>query len=1139
MEILASQNIVNYYKKIEKDCENAIKVARNARSKGYDFIADIETKPASDLAERAETIIGPKGVGQRYRELMNELVGENKRIKAIFKIFEEIITNKLCHIPDEEKRIEQAIKTALVLQTEGVVVAPIDGIPKITISRNPDGTQYIDIYYAGPIRAAGGTAQVLPLILGDYARVLLGLDRYKPTKDEVERYVEEVRIYDEIVSRQYKLSDDEIRKIILGCPVCINGEPTEEREVSVHRNLPRIPHNRIRGGACLVISEGIALKARKALKFAAMLGLDWSWLEDIIKHEKGEQSVEIEPLYKYLEGVAVGRPILSYPSEIGGFRLRYGRTRASGIMGKAMHPATIELLDGFIAIGTQIKVERPGKSAVITACDSIEGPIVRLKDGEVVKVNSALEAKKLKEKLDKILFLGDLLIAYGDFKYSAHPLVPAGYNEEWWSLELEEALKNNSGDAEAKGLLKNLQNVTFERALELSKKYNIPLHPKFTYYYKAINQDELKIFIKAIKKGEAVKKADEEILMLEDEKNLKSILEKIGLPHKPSESKILVCGEHAKVLCTLFKDVDIERFNFEASAKANEDINYVISKLCGIKIRDKAGTFIGARMGRPEASAERLMKGSPHTLFPIGNYGGSTRSINKAMAVSEKEGGIEIEIAALQCPKCKQVMPSYWCKNCGVRTNPLQFCPKCKIKTQHAYCERCGSETRLSTVRKERIDIIVRDAAERIGMKIPNLIKGVHGLMNNDKIFEPIEKGILRAKHNLHIFRDGTIRYDLINVPLTHFKPKEIGTSIEKLKQLGYSTDINGKPLTDEEQVVEIFPQDIIIHNDAADFLVRVASFIDEELQRFYGIEPFYNIENREGLIGQLVLALAPHTSAAILGRIIGFTKARACLAHPYFHQTKRRNADGDQDSVMLLMDVLLNFSQTYLSSSRGGRMDAPLVFTTVLKPDEIDTEVYSMDICRRYPLELYEKSLSFAPPEAVNLECVESRLGTEKQYSGFGYTHETTDVCDGPQHSTYVLLKTMEEKVLKQAELQNKIRAVNLKDSLARVIETHLLPDIIGNARAFGRQQFRCTNCNAKYRRIPLSGKCLKCGKEGLTLTIAKGSVEKYLEITRKIILQYDLSDYLKQRVELIREEIESIFKGPPASQTLLAEFS
>ena len=214
MEILADDVTTKYFGILKKKVDSQYAVALEARQKGKDSTTEVECPPTLDLADRTENIIGPKGVAKRYRELYDELKGNRNRV--IFQIFKEIIENKLTEIPDAEKRLEQAIKTCLVLVTEGVVVAPLDGVPKIKISKNPDGSKYVDIYFAGPIRAAGGTATVFPLILGDYARQLMGLDRYKPTEDEIERYVEEISLYDEIITRQYKLKDDDVRKIVRG-----------------------------------------------------------------------------------------------------------------------------------------------------------------------------------------------------------------------------------------------------------------------------------------------------------------------------------------------------------------------------------------------------------------------------------------------------------------------------------------------------------------------------------------------------------------------------------------------------------------------------------------------------------------------------------------------------------------------------------------------------------------------------------------------------------------------------------------------------------------------------------------------------------------------------------------------------------
>ncbi|MBI2598337.1 MAG: hypothetical protein HYW50_04025 [Candidatus Diapherotrites archaeon] len=103
----------------------------------------------------------------------------------------------------------------------------------------------------------------------------------------------------------------------------------------------------------------------------------------------------------------------------------------------------------------------------------------------------------------------------------------------------------------------------------------------------------------------------------------------------------------------------------------------------------------------------------------------------------------------------------------------------------------------------------------------------------------------------------------------------------------------------------------------------------------------------------------------------------------------------------------------------------------------------------------------------------------------------------------------------------------------------SHFLPDITGNARSFSRQNFRCTKCNAKYRRIPLKGECTKCKKGNIILTIAHGSVIKYLEIAKKIVSKYGLSNYLRQRIDLIEQEVKSLFTDEKKSQKSLLEYA
>ena len=70
----------------------------------------------------------------------------------------------------------------------------------------------------------------------------------------------------------------------------------------------------------------------------------------------------------------------------------------------------------------------------------------------------------------------------------------------------------------------------------------------------------------------------------------------------------------------------------------------------------------------------------------------------------------------------------------------------------------------------------------------------------------------------------------MTDIPITHFKPREIGLSIEKAHALGYTHDWNNAPLTDPEQIVELKCQDIIPARECGDYMVRVFPVHDDEI---------------------------------------------------------------------------------------------------------------------------------------------------------------------------------------------------------------------------------------------------------------------------------------------------------------------
>ncbi|MHA2180720.1 MAG: hypothetical protein ACXAAH_04775 [Promethearchaeota archaeon] len=365
--------------------------------------------------------------------------------------------------------------------------------------------------------------------------------------------------------------------------------------------------------------------------------------------------------------------------------------------------------------------------------------------------------------------------------------------------------------------------------------------------------------------------------------------------------------------------------------------------------------------------------------------------------------------------------------------------------------------------------------------------------------------------------------------------------SVEKLKELGYIHDYKGDPLSDLDQIIELRVQDVILSEDCAKYFVKVANFLDEELEKFYKMDPFYKVTNIDDLIGHLVVGLAPHTSAGIIGRIIGFSPARAIYAHPYWHSSKRRNCDGDEDGIMLLMDPLLNFSRHYLPNKIGGRMDATLVISSILDPNEVESEAHNVDIMYNYPLEFYEATENYVMPAELGkiMELVKNRLGTPEQYENLGFNIPTRNINEGPKTTAYKLYESMDDKIDAQIHLAKLIKAVDAKKVAEKILSTHFNPDILGNLRKFSVQGFRCVKCNKKYRRPPISnaGKCSACGNK-IILTVNRGGISKYIPRAIKLSKAFNLDEYTIQRMELIEEYVESLTDNPKIKQHQLADF-
>ena len=664
------QYYVDYQINILNQVNKLYTLIQKARQKGYDVTTTVESKIAYDLSDRVAKMHNID-ISDRLRTLLKHTTKE----KAALKIAEEIALGEYGS-GDLKTRLENAVRVSLAVVTEGVTVAPLQGISDVQIKDNKDGTKYLSISFAGPIRSAGGTEAALTMLIADQVRKVTKLDKYQANSfdDETGRFIEELRLYErEVGNFQFKILDEDIHNCISNLPVELDGVDTDPVELVIHRGLKRIQTNRVRGGALRVMNDGLIGRNRKLLKLVETLNLEgWDWLGKV----KGAiQTGDDDTVSHRMSEVITGRPVLSMSKNIGGFRLRYGRCFNTGFATIGIHNTIPILLDNAIVVGTQIKMDVPGKASTIALIDTIEPPIVKLNDGTVLQINTKEQAHNLKYQIDKILYLGDILISYGDFLENNAQLLPASYVEEIWALELFEKIKEIK-EINTKSFIKYNKLVDFylnpfivipsiEEALKISLQFNIPLHPKYSFYWESINLKEF-LFLRNILLS--INKDNYNKLQIEFLYNydLKIIFEKLGVFHSINNTEqtiilldraqtislIYLCIPEIQGLYSftdnfptnisiseLFYLLKKDNYIFEIQNQINTIIQNNVDKynvielinfISDIKIRSKFSSSISVRVGRPEKASERKMKPPIHVLFPVGNKGGPMRDILKA-----------------------------------------------------------------------------------------------------------------------------------------------------------------------------------------------------------------------------------------------------------------------------------------------------------------------------------------------------------------------------------------------------------------------------------------------------------------------------------------------------------------------------
>ena len=1265
----------SYYESLDEGIEQVYAIASVAKKKGLDFSESVEIPRASDLASRTEKLledpylfIDPTKRSQAPLKIESKLRGLlHKHDRETAAIMIAISVTKEMHAAtgDRRRAIDSGLRVGLAVLTEAVLVAPLDGIGDVRIMSNADGSEFLSIDFCGPIRAAGGTAQALGVLIGDILRREIGVGRYIPTIPEVERVKEEFGLYR--ANLQYKPPPEETETIVKECPVMINGEETERMECAGYKEVKNIVNEngtfrtRVRGGVMLVIGEGLCLKAPKIQAHTERLDVPgWGFISEFVDKQKGSDSKGpeekrrlIQKDSKYMEDVIAGRPVFGEPREPGGFRLRYGRSRATGLAAAGLNPITMEAMGGFLAVGTQMKIEGPGKACAVTPCIDIDGPTVLMKDGGFLKVSTEEQWNECEGGLDSIWDAGEILVGYGEFLENNKPLVPSSYSVDWWAVDIADSLDTHEkvekfsdilgmkrselppgmpfngaikrgGESPLERYWRRRDWISFLKKLdiswlqiqEISISYGSSVPPPWNHWWSDLpiqfvpelvdsiiekgSIEDSSLRIRDVVDGWPYSLASEESLFGEPVLGewprwtgvsrhglVKSSLMTLGVEHRNEGSDILIPKHWESLLDGLGLDYSLQEIVVRKDVK--QIVSDIVGKISGYEKEiqategdlDEAGRMearsrlddylverslqlvrrvsvlprwedsvpcrIGARMGRPEKSGAREMSPLVHSLFPIGDNGGPQRLVSEA----SKKGSIRIVVGPRICQECGKESPHVTCHHRPDPDEPMECGGKTVGAPRRKRGRRKGERTAVN------LDSIIEAKRRKLGLdRIPKKIKAVKGLVSEEQSPEQLEKGILRGLHGVSVFRDGTSRFDMSDVPVTHFRPSEIKTSWERLVELGYTHDFTGEPLRGENQILELLPQDFIPSSLASDHLLSTCAFVDDLMVRFYGMDPFYEANSLQDIVGHIAIGLAPHTSGGVACRIIGWTDASAGYAHPLFHAAKRRNCDGDEDSIMMLMDGLLNFTQTILPANRGGRMDAPLVLTTRLNPSEIDKEALNVDCAWSYSREFYESTLGQPHPKEVRglVDIVENRLGMIGEIRGYGWTHDSGPLDAGPKNSSYKTLVTMKDKLEGQLGLGRLLRPVAAERVAKQVIESHFLPDMRGNLMAYTRQKIRCVKCGESYRRMPLAGKCIKqksrpsggftggdmdsgCGGN-VVLTVSEGAVRKYIQITEDVMEEYGVDDYTKHRVGWMSSSVDSLFNNDRVTVMTLEDF-
>ncbi|UCE13145.1 MAG: hypothetical protein JSV04_13265 [Candidatus Heimdallarchaeota archaeon] len=222
-----------YIQNLKRDLETQFKIASQARAFKLDPSSSIETKLTYSSKSKIAAILNIPGL-EEY--LPQNLARHDSPLLLAADIAKQIVNGRFIK-KSREDLILLALHSTLVIISQGLISVPHESIPKISIGAK---SNHLTIFFSNTIRYSTGETIGLVILIADYIRHILHLNRFSPSPELINRYVEEIEIFLTLNDRLQDLRKDLIRYLVQNIGVEISGEAYERIEVKKFRNLPNI-----------------------------------------------------------------------------------------------------------------------------------------------------------------------------------------------------------------------------------------------------------------------------------------------------------------------------------------------------------------------------------------------------------------------------------------------------------------------------------------------------------------------------------------------------------------------------------------------------------------------------------------------------------------------------------------------------------------------------------------------------------------------------------------------------------------------------------------------------------------------------------------------------------------------------------